>query len=96
MIKNGEQHRASLRDGRQVYLKGAVVDDVTTHRAFRRSVDSVCRLYDFQSKPKNAELMTYEVADTTPRPLIRKKAVAAAEEMMKLMLTLEVESDDRE
>ena len=64
MIKNGEQHRASLRDGRQVYLKGAVVDDVTTHRAFRRSVDSVCRLYDFQSKPKNAELMTYEVAET--------------------------------
>ena len=44
----------------------------------------------------DATAITYEVADTTPRPLIRKKAVAAAEEMMKLMLTLEVESDDRE
>lgn len=64
MIKNGEQHRESLRDGRQIYLKGAVVDDVTTHRAFRRSVDSVCRLYDFQSDPKNAELMTFTVAET--------------------------------
>lgn len=59
MIKNGEQHLRSLRDGRQVYLNGGVVRDVTTSPAFRNTVASVCGLYDFQSKPANAELMTY-------------------------------------
>lgn len=63
MIKNGSQHRQQLRDGRAVYIKGALVNDVTTHRAFRRSVDSVCGLYDFQSQPENAALMTFEPAD---------------------------------
>ena len=31
MIKNGTQHIASLRDGRQVYLNGKAVGDVTSH-----------------------------------------------------------------
>ena len=43
-MKNGEQHIRSLNDGRQVYLNGAVVDDVTTHPAFRNVVASVGRL----------------------------------------------------
>jgi len=63
MIKNGDQHRETLRDGRQVFLKGAVVNDVTRHRAFSQSVDSVCRLYDFQSRPENADLMTFVAED---------------------------------
>ncbi len=31
MIKNGTQHIASLRDGRQVYINGKAVGDVTAH-----------------------------------------------------------------
>ena len=38
MIKTGDRHAASLRDGRQVYLDGALVDDVTTHPAYRNAV----------------------------------------------------------
>ena len=38
MIKNGTQHIASLRDGRQVYLNGQPVGDVTAHAAFRNSI----------------------------------------------------------
>ena len=67
MIRTGDKHRASLRDGRQVYLDGGVVADVTRHRAFRNSIDSFCKLYDFQAKPENAELMTYTVAETGER-----------------------------
>ena len=63
MIKNGEQHRASLRDGRQIFLNGAAVHDYTEHAAYRNSIDSACRLYDFQSDPQNSALMTYEAAD---------------------------------
>jgi 4-hydroxyphenylacetate 3-monooxygenase len=38
MSKTGQQHTASLRDGRAVYLDGAAVDDVTTHPAYRNAV----------------------------------------------------------
>lgn len=63
MIKTGEQHSQSLRDGRQIYLDGGVVDDVTTHPAFRNVVASVGKLYDFQGRPENQELMTFEIPD---------------------------------
>ncbi|MFL9888223.1 4-hydroxyphenylacetate 3-hydroxylase N-terminal domain-containing protein [Paraburkholderia agricolaris] len=67
MIKNGTQHIASLRDGRQVYINGQVVGDVTTHRAFRNSIRSYANLYDFQARPENIEKMTFESPDTGRR-----------------------------
>ncbi|MDE1011826.1 MAG: 4-hydroxyphenylacetate 3-monooxygenase [Paraburkholderia fungorum] len=67
MIKNGTQHIASLRDGRQVYINGQAVGDVTTHRAFRNSIRSYANLYDFQARPENIEKMTFESPDTGRR-----------------------------
>jgi 4-hydroxyphenylacetate 3-monooxygenase len=66
MIKTGKQHIASLRDGREIYLDGERVDDVTTHPAFRGAVASIGRMFDFQSAPENRELMTFET-DTGTR-----------------------------
>jgi 4-hydroxyphenylacetate 3-monooxygenase len=66
MIKTGAQHIASLRDGREVYLDGELVSDVTTHPAFRGAVASVGRMFDFQSAPENRDLMTFET-DTGTR-----------------------------
>jgi 4-hydroxyphenylacetate 3-monooxygenase len=55
------RYLASLRDGRSVFYDGQRVADVTAHPAFRRTVRSMARLYDFQADPKNLELMTYGV-----------------------------------
>ena len=60
MIKTGEQHIRTLRDGRRIYLNGGLVEDATTHPAFRNAVASIGRLYDFQSRPENLDLMTFE------------------------------------
>src|SRR3954468_16208643 len=60
VAKTGAQHIASLRDGRTVYIDGKLVDDVTTHPAFRNAVASAGMLYDFQAKPENIELMTFQ------------------------------------
>lgn len=59
-IKDGAKHLASLRDGRTVWLRGAAVEDVTTHSAYRNAVRSAAALYDFQAAPANVELMTFE------------------------------------
>jgi 4-hydroxyphenylacetate 3-monooxygenase len=59
-VKDGAAHIKSLRDGREVYLDGKPVEDVTTHPAYRNAVASAARLYDFQADPANQELMTFE------------------------------------
>jgi 4-hydroxyphenylacetate 3-monooxygenase len=63
MLKTGPQHVASLRDGRAVYIDGALASDVTAHPAFRNAVASIATLFDFQCAPENRALMTY-VADS--------------------------------
>jgi 4-hydroxyphenylacetate 3-monooxygenase len=67
MVKNGSQHLKSLQDGRNVFINGERVDDVTTHPAFRNSVHSAAALYDFQAAPENLGFMTYASPDTGNR-----------------------------
>src|SRR5215475_6243219 len=57
--KTGSEHIKSLQDGRTVYLDGKLVDDVTTHAAYRNAVASAALLYDYQARPENIELMTF-------------------------------------
>ena len=58
--KTGAEHIKSLKDGRTVYLDGKLVGDVTEHDAFRHAVHSAAALYDFQVRPENLELMTFQ------------------------------------
>src|SRR6476661_1504604 len=54
----GAEYLASLRDGREVYVYGERVDDVTTHPAFRNAARSIARLYDALHDPKTKDLLT--------------------------------------
>ena len=66
-MKTGEQHLQSLRDGRDVYIHGAGVNDVTAHPAFRNSVATAASLYDYQCSPENIEKMTFVSPGTGER-----------------------------
>ncbi len=50
---NGEQFLESLRDGREIYIYGERVKDVTTHPAFRNTSRMIARLYDALHDPKH-------------------------------------------
>ena len=67
-MRTGESYVESLRDGRNVILDGAPVDDITSHPAFAAGVRTVARLYDFAADPANRELMTY-ASPTDGRPV---------------------------
>ena len=67
MVKSGDKHLELLRDGREVFLRGERVADVTDHGAFRNSVQSAAALYDVQAAPENLELLTYASPDTGDR-----------------------------
>lgn len=60
MIRTGQEYRESLRDGREVFINGERVRDVTTHPAFKPVVDIRARIYDMAHDPKTRDVMTYE------------------------------------
>jgi 4-hydroxyphenylacetate 3-monooxygenase len=53
----GDEYLESIRDGREIWLNGERVGDVTTHPAFRNSAASIARLYDALHDPANAEVL---------------------------------------
>ena len=78
MIRTGEEYRESIRDGREVWIDGERVDDVTTHPAFKPIVDVRARIYDLAHEAGDARR---DVATSTPRP------ASAARSGRKLPLT---------
>lgn len=64
MIRTADEYRASLRDGRQIWINGEKVDDVTTHPAFKPIVDVRARIYDMAHEEKFQSIMTCVDDDT--------------------------------
>src|SRR6185312_4536927 len=54
----GEEYIASLQDGREIYLHGERVTDVTTHPAFRNPIRMVARLYDALHTGAHVDVLT--------------------------------------
>ncbi|PZR00250.1 MAG: 4-hydroxyphenylacetate 3-hydroxylase [Cereibacter sphaeroides] len=58
MIRTGDEYRASLQDGRKVYVNGEKVADVTTHPMFKPLVDIRARIFDMAHDPATRDVMT--------------------------------------
>lgn len=58
MIRTGDEYRESIRDGREVWINGERVDDVTVHPAFKPVVDVRARIYDMAHDPATQDVMT--------------------------------------
>jgi 4-hydroxyphenylacetate 3-monooxygenase len=59
-MKDGRKHIESIRDGRQIFIDGALVGDHTDHPAFRNAIRTAAGLFDYQAQPANLERMTFE------------------------------------
>ncbi|MFI6288232.1 4-hydroxyphenylacetate 3-hydroxylase N-terminal domain-containing protein [Streptomyces sp. NPDC051018] len=58
MIRSGRKYLDALRDGREVWLDGERVEDVTGHPAFRNTASSIARLYDLAHDSEHSDLLT--------------------------------------
>jgi aromatic ring hydroxylase len=56
----GAEYLESLRDGREIWIYGERVPDVTTHPAFRNTARMIARLYDALHDPKYKDVLTTE------------------------------------
>jgi 4-hydroxyphenylacetate 3-monooxygenase len=67
VIRTGEEYRESIRDGREVWIDGERVEDVTTHPAFKPIVDVRARIYDLAHEDGTRDVMSYVDPDTGER-----------------------------
>lgn len=60
MIRTGSEYLENLRDGREVYMDGERVDDVTAHPMFKPIIDIRARIYDMAHEPDTQDTVSYE------------------------------------
>lgn len=64
-MRTGNDYLKAIKnDGRQVFIDGGCVDDVTAHPAFREAARSIARLYDVAADSANRDLLTYTSPST--------------------------------
>lgn len=56
---DGRRYLESLRDGRQIWVNGEKIADVTTHPLFRGLCHEMARLYDLQHEAATQDAMTF-------------------------------------
>ncbi len=80
MIRTGEEYRESIRDGRDVWINGERVADVTVHPAFKPVVDIRARIYDMAREAETRDVMTYADPSTGERFAVGPKLPRSRED----------------
>ena len=77
----GARYIESLKDGREVWLDGQKVSDVTAHPALTGMVHELARIYDLQHSAEFGEQMTFVSPETGNRCSLSWQLPACAEDL---------------
>ncbi|SAL52943.1 4-hydroxyphenylacetate 3-monooxygenase [Caballeronia sordidicola] len=94
MIRTGEQYRDSIRDGRQVWINGERVKDVTTHPMFKPIVDIRARIYDMAHEKATQDVMSYVDEKTGERNAVGLKLPYTQQDWHDKRLAVDTVLDD--
>jgi 4-hydroxyphenylacetate 3-monooxygenase len=94
MIRTGAEYRESIRDGREVWIDGERVPDVTTHPAFKPIVDIRARIYDLAHEEATQERMSYLDAETGERCPVGSKLPMTKADWHEKRLAVDTVLDD--
>ena len=78
-VRTGEQFLEGLRDGREVWLEGERVADVTTHPKTARMAKTLAGIYDLQHNPEYRDRMIFE-SPTSGEPVALSYLVPETQE----------------
>ena len=94
MIRTGDEYRESIRDGREVWIDGERVEDVTTHPSFKPLVDVRARIYDLAHEPETSDVMSYADVETGERCPTGSKLPLTKEDWHAKRLAVDTVLDD--
>ena len=67
MIRTGAEYKASIDDGREVWIDGEKVTRVADHPMFKPIVDARARIFDLAHTPDGRDVMSYLDEETAER-----------------------------
>jgi 4-hydroxyphenylacetate 3-monooxygenase len=94
VIRTGAEYRESIRDGREVWIDGRRVEDVTTDPALKPIVDLRARIYDMAHEPETQDVMTYVDAGSGQRCPIGSKLPLSKEDWLAKRRAVDTVLDD--
>ncbi|MEH6947422.1 4-hydroxyphenylacetate 3-hydroxylase N-terminal domain-containing protein [Bacillus sp. JJ634] len=62
-LMTGKEYKESLQDGREVYIDGEKVTNVTEHPAFKPIINVKARMYDMAHEPNHKNILTTTLED---------------------------------
>ena len=77
----GARYIESLKDGREAYIDGEKVADVTTHPAFKDMIHEMARVYDLQNTDKYRDDMTFVDSESGTRTSVSWMLPKSADEL---------------
>src|ERR1700749_2599154 len=94
MIRSGDEYRASIRDGREVWMNGERVTDVTAHPGFKPMGDARARIYDMAPAPATTDMMSYRDAGSGERNAVGLKLPHTREDWEQKRRAVDAVMDD--
>ena len=89
MIRTGNEYRESLKDGREVWIDGGRVKDLSTHPVFKPIIDVRSRMYDMAHEAQFQEQLTYRDNETDELNTIYHKPPHTREDWHKKDMALD-------
>ena len=78
-VRTGKQFLEGIRDGREIWLEGERVDDVTTHPKLARMANTLASIYDIQASPEHRDVMTFK-SPSSGEPVARSFMIPETQE----------------
>jgi 4-hydroxyphenylacetate 3-monooxygenase len=82
MIRTGAEYKASVDDGREVWIDGEKVTRVADHPMFKPIVDARARIFDLAHEPAAQDVMSYVDAETGERNPVGNKLPRAQQDWL--------------
>lgn len=82
-LRRGAEFLESLRDGREVWLEGEKVPDVTSHPSLAGCAAAIADLYDLQHDPGYRDLLTTESPSTGDRVSLAYQLPSTVEDLQR-------------
>ena len=64
MLRNAQEFKESLRDGRKIFYRGKLVEDITVHPALKVAINHASDLFRWQNDPEFEDLLVHNLQNT--------------------------------
>ena len=89
-VRTGNEFLEGLKDGREIWLEGEQVGDITSHPKTARMAKTLAGIYDLQHSPENHDRMTFK-SPTSGQPVSLSYLVPETQEdLMRRRIALEI------